>query len=213
MKKIVPVLLLFVAMLSVNRVSAQAGIAAGYLSQQHTFNYKGALDSLGTLMENDAWLRGGFLGLTQSVPLIGKIGITPGLFVSFAQIKQAVSDTSEFTTSSLMLKVPFLLDYDRELGPNSKLFFFAGPVFNVALSTLANYRSVGDQMDIHFDMGGMVGAGLQFYRVRIFAGYNIGLIDRDEFSLANKESVSKAWEGSSFFAGLGVSLGRRQTEF
>lgn len=212
MKKTLSIVLLFVAIAGVCRVSAQTGIAAGYLSQQHTFNYKGSLDSLGTLMESDAWLKGGFLGLTQSVPLFGKIGITPGAFVSFAQIKQALSDTSEFTTSSFMLKVPFLLDYARELGPNSKLFVFAGPVFNVALSTLANFKTVGDQMDIHFDMGGMIGAGIQFYRVRIFAGYNVGLIDRDEFSLANKESVSKAWEGSSFFAGLGVSLGSRRDD-
>lgn len=209
MKKVVSVLLLFVALLGVNRVSAQTGIAAGYLSQQHTFNYRGSLvDTLNNLMQNGAWLQGGFLGLTQSVPLIGKIGITPGVFVSFGQIKSAFSDTSSYTTSSFMLKIPTLLSYDHDLGKNSKVFIFVGPVFNVALSTLANFRSVGEQMDIHFDMGGTIGAGIQFYRVRIFAGYNIGLIDRDEFSLANKESVSKAWEGSSFFAGLGVSLGR-----
>lgn len=205
MKKALSALLLIMALSYVGQVSAQSGIAAGFLTQQHTFSYKnGILDSLN---QEGVWLKGGFLGLTQSVPLIGKVGITPGVFISYAQLKEASSDTNDFTTSSFMFKIPCLLDYEFELGANADFFIFAGPVFNVALSTLANFKSVGNQMDIHFDMGGTVGVGFQFYSVRLFVGYNVGLIDRNEFSLANKESVSKAWEGSSFFAGLGVSFG------
>ena len=208
MKKTLSVLLLFAALFTVNRVSAQTGIAAGFLGQQHTFNYQnGILDSLS---QENVWLKGGFLGLTQSVPLIGKIGITPGVFAGYAQLKEAIVDTmNNFTTSSFMVKMPCLLDYEFFLGPNADVFVFAGPVFNVALSFLSDYKSVDRQADLHFDMSGSVGVGIQFYRVRLFVGYNIGLIDRDDFSLADKQSISKAWEGSSFFAGLGVSLGSR----
>ena len=90
------------------------------------------------------------------------------------------------------------------------MLVFGGPVFNVGLSSLANYKNVADQVDVHFDMGGTIGAGIQFYRFRIFAGYNIALIDREDFSLANKESVKKAWEGSTLFAGVGISLGHAE---
>lgn len=207
MKKVLSVLLLFIALMSMKPLSAQTGIAAGFLSQQHTFNYQnGILDSL---TQEGVWLRGGFLGLTQSVPLIGKIGITPGIFASYAQIKEAANDQNNFTTASFMVKIPCLFDYAVPLGTKAQAFFFAGPVFNAALSTLSDFKSVGTQLDIHFDMGGAVGAGIQISRIRVYVGYNAGLIDRDEFSLANLESVSKAWEGSSFFAGLGVSLGSR----
>lgn len=211
MKKIISAFFLFVALLSAGRVTAQTGIAAGFISQQHTFNYRnGVLDSLS---QDGVWLKGGFLGLTQSVPLIGKIGITPGVFASYAQVKEFIADSlKDFKTASFMLKIPCLLDYPIELSPNAKAFVFAGPVFNVALSTLSDFKSVGNQMDIHFDMGGCFGAGIQIYRLRLYVGYNIGLIDRDEFSLADKESVSKSWEGSSFFAGLGVSLGSRNMD-
>lgn len=211
MKKLFSILIFSAALFAVNSVSAQAGIAAGFLSQQHTFNYQnGILDSLN---QEKAWLKGGFLGLTQSVPLVGKIGITTGVFAGYGQIKDALTDTtSEFTTSSFMVKVPTLFDYEFSLGPNADVFVFAGPVFNVALSFLSDFNSVDRQTDLHFDMGGTIGAGIQFYRVRLFAGYNIGLIDRDDFSLADKQSISKAWEGSSFFAGLGVSLGSRDNE-
>lgn len=211
MKKIVFVLFFFVASFMVGRVAAQPGIAAGFISQQHTFNYRnGMLDSL---FQEGVWLRGGYFGVTQTVPLFRKIGITPGLFASYAQLKETISDTlNDFTTSSFMLKMPFIFDYSRVTGPNSKAFVFVGPVFNVALSSLTNFKSVGNQIDFHFDMGGCVGAGIQFYRVRLFMGYNIDLIDRDDFSLADKESVSKAWEGSSFFAGMGVSLGPRHRD-
>lgn len=211
MKRRLFVFLFFVALLSVNRVSAQLGINAGYLSQQHTFNYQnGILDSLS---QENVWLNGGFLGLTQSVPLIGKIGITPGVFASYAQIKESLSDTSNsFTTSSFMLKIPCLLDYEFPLGLNSEVFVFAGPVFDMALSFLSDFSTVSRQADLHFDMSGCLGAGIQFYRVRLYVGYNMGLIDRSEFSLANKQSISKAWAGSSFFAGLGVGLGSRDKD-
>lgn len=200
-------LFLFVSLLGAGRLMAQPAINVGFLSQQHTFNYRnGILDSL---MQEGAWLKGGYLGLTQSVPFIGRLGITPGVFVSYAQLKESLSDTlNDFTTSSFMLKMPFLFDYGRDLGQNTRVFGYLGPVFNVAISRLNDFKSVGNQMDFHFDMGACLGAGIQFYRVRFFLGYSIDLIERDDFSLADKESVSKAWEESSFFAGIGISLGR-----
>lgn len=211
MKKVLSILILFSAMMPAVRLSAQAGIAAGFLSQQHTFNYQnGTLDSLS---QENVWLNGGFLGLTQSVPLVGKVGITPGVFAGYAQIKEAIADTlNDFTTSSFMVKIPCLLDYEFTLSPNAEVFVFAGPVFDVALSFLSDFKRVDRQADLHFDMSGSLGVGIQFYRIRLFMGYNIGLIDRDDFSLADKESISKAWGGSSFFAGLGVSLGSRERE-
>ena len=75
------------------------------------------------------------------------------------------------------------------------------------LSKLADFRNVADQMDLHTDMGGTIGVGIQLSRFRFFVGYNVDMIDKEDFSLADKESIKKAWEGSTLFAGIGLSLG------
>jgi hypothetical protein len=57
-------------------------------------------------------------------------------------------------------------------------------------------------------MGGTLGVGLQVGIFRIYVGYNVEMIDREDFSLANKQSVKKAWECSTLFAGVGISFGK-----
>lgn len=198
------VIFLFSFCISAN---AQVSVNAAYVHQEHTFNYQnGGLDSL---IDNVDYMNGGMLGLTLNASFIGKVGIAPGAYLSFAQAKTMVSDTSDhpFTTSTVNLKVPFLLNFKVGIGEKSDFIFFAGPVFNVGLSKLKDYKNVADQYDLHCDMGATLGVGLQFHRIRLFVGYNIDMIDRDDFSLANKESVRKAWEGSTLFVGLGWTLG------
>ncbi len=193
------------------RLSAQVSVNVGYINQEHTFAYQnGTLDSL---RQDGVWMKGAIAGLSSTVPFIGRISITPGVYVSFAQLNEQIGDSlrgfTNPTTSNINLKMPFFLSYKIPLGSGFTLLLFGGPVFNMGISSLANYRNVGTQLDAHFDMGGSVAVGLQFYRLRVFMGYNASLIDRDDFSLANKESLQKAWEGSSFFMGLGLSLGEK----
>lgn len=211
MKKIVSILGMVVLMAAWGRVSAQFSINAAYISQEHTFDYRnGILDSL---IQEGLWLNGGMLGVSLNAPLIGKVGIAPGAYLSYAQAKQLISDTTGASTnprtSTITLKVPFYLNYKIAVGQNADVLIFGGPVVNLGLSTLSNYSNVSTQMDAHFDMGATIGAGIQFYRVRLFVGYNLDLIDREDFTLADKQSVKKAWEGSTLFVGLGVSLGSR----
>lgn len=211
MKKIVSILGVVVLMAAFGRVGAQLSINAAFISQEHTFDYRnGTLDSL---TQEGLWLKGGMVGVSLNANLIGRVGIAPGAYISYAQAKDMITDNTGNSTnpktSTITLKVPFYLNYKIPLGLSSDVLIFGGPVFNLGLSSLSNYSNVSTQMDAHFDMGGTVGAGIQFYRVRFFLGYNINLIDREDFSLANKQAVKKAWEGSSLFVGLGISLGER----
>lgn len=187
---------------------AQLSINAAYIHQQHTFNYQnGNLDSL---MGHIDYMNGGMVGLSLNAPLIGKIGIAPGAYLSFAQAKTLTSDTSSFTTSNITLKVPFYLNFRISLSEHADLLVFGGPVFNVGISKLSDFRNVADQVDLHTDMGGTVGVGIQLGRFRFYMGYNVDMIDKEDFSLANKESIKKAWEGSTLFAGVGVSFESRK---
>ena len=192
-------------MLFAGKASAQLSINAADIHQGHTFYYQ--KDAADGLFDNVNYMNGGMVGLSLNVSMFGEVGLAPGAYLSFAAAKSTLSDTSKFSTSNINLKVPFYVNFKIPLGRSADLLVFGGPVFNVGLSTLANYKNVATQMDAHFDMGGTIGAGIQVYRFRFFVGYNIDLIDREDFSLANKESVKKAWEGSTLFAGVGVVLG------
>lgn len=208
MKKILSLACLVLTLSMSGKVHAQLSINAAYIHQSHTFYYQ--KDAADGLFDNVDYLNGGMIGVSLNAPLLGRVGLAPGAYISFASAKQTLSDTIDFSTSNINLKIPFYLNFKIPLSHSTKVLVFGGPVFNVGLSSLANYKNVADQVDVHFDMGGTVGAGIQFYRIRIFAGYNIALIDREDFSLANKESVKKAWEGSTLFAGVGISLGRAE---
>ena len=207
MKKILSVLALMGVMLFAGNASAQLSINAAYIHQNHTFFYQ--KDLTDGLFDNEDYLNGGMIGVSLNAPIFGEVGLAPGAYLSFASAKQTLSDTINFSTSNINLKIPFYLNFKIPMGQIADLLVFGGPVFNVGLSTLANYKNVADQMDVHFDMGGTIGAGIQIFRFRVYAGYNISLIDREDFSLANKESVKKAWEGSTLFVGVGVTLGHR----
>ena len=208
MKKILSLACLVLTLSMAGKAHAQLSINAAYIHQSHTFYYQ--KDAADGLFDNVDYLDGGMIGVSLNAPLLGRVGLAPGAYISFASAKQTLSDTIDFSTSNINLKIPFYLNFKIPLSHSTNVLVFGGPVFNVGLSSLANYKNVADQVDVHFDMGGTVGAGIQFYRIRIFAGYNIALIDREDFSLANKESVKKASEGSTLFAGVGISLGRAE---
>ena len=185
---------------------AQLSINAAYIHQSHTFNYQNG--NLDNLTDHVDYMNGGMAGVTLNVTLLGDVGIAPGAYLSFAQAKTMVQDSGfNFKTSNISLKLPFFLNIKFELASHVDLLVFGGPVFNVGISRLNNFKNVADQVDLHCDMGGTIGVGLQFSIIRLYVGYNVDMIDRDDFSLANKQSVKKAWEGSTLFAGVGVSLG------
>lgn len=214
MKKLLSLIVLMVALLFSGRVTAQLSINAAYIHQEHTFNYQnGSLDSL---LGHVDYMNGGMLGVSLNVTLLGDVGIAPGAYISFAQAQPLIGDTSwgngtpssrKYNTSTFNIKFPFYLNFKISLSEHVDLLIFGGPVFNIGLSKLSGYKDVATQVTLHCDMGGTFGAGLQVGIFRLYVGYNVEMIDRDDFSLVNKQSVKKAWEGSTLFAGVGISLG------
>lgn len=215
MKKFVTLIALMVTLLFFGRVTAQLSINAAYIHQEHTFNYQnGSLDSL---LGHIDYMNGGMLGVSLNVTLLGDVGIAPGAYISFAQAKSLLGDTTwssgnsgsdRYTTSNFNIKFPFYLNFKLPLSEHADVLIFGGPVFNIGLSKLAGYKDVATQVTLHCDMGGTLGVGLQVGIFRIYVGYNVEMIDREDFSLANKQSVKKAWEGSTLFAGVGISFGK-----
>lgn len=200
---LIAVLALVGTVLFPTRAQAQLSINAGYILQEHSFNIgSGTLAS--PVSQEDKWMNGGFAGVSFNMPMVGSLSLAPGAYVSFAQMKRALDDGSEPTTSDFALKMPFLLNVTF-----GKVFVFGGPVFNMSLSTIRNLATVNNSSDLHFDMGFNAGVGAQFGIFHIYTGFNIGLIDHDNFDYASTEAYTAAWEGSTFMVGIGFDLGSR----
>lgn len=202
MKKIVSVLAIAAAMLVAGGAKAQISINAGYMSQQH----KVSIGSLTDEFKQDTALNGGFLGLTYNLPLFAGLSIAPGAYVGYTSVSQTVANGDfDATTTDISLKVPVLVNLKIDLG-DMDLLVFAGPTFDIGVSTIANYSAESDDVnEFHKNMGGAVGAGIQFGLLRLFLGYNVALLGED-FDITNTEDIKGAFAGSNFFAGLGLRL-------
>lgn len=198
MKKVLSALLFVVFLLPTWKTEAQVVINAGYILQQHTFNLNIVGDEL---KQQDSWMNGGFIGVSQNLPMFSRLALAPGAYVSFSQAEGLAKGDDTAYTSDLSLKVPFYLNIKFE-----KIFVFGGPVFNVSLSTIRNLSSVANSSDIHFDMGATVGAGVMLGHFRLYAGYNCSLIDRENFDYTTVRAYTAAWEGGTFMVGAGYSL-------
>ena len=158
------------------------------------------------MSQKDQWMHGGFVGISQNLPMFANVSMAPGAYVSLSQMKQvADGDVNVSTTSDFSLKLPFLMNLKFD-----KVFVFGGPVFNVSLSTIKNLSSVANTSDIHFDMSATVGAGVMLGLFHLYAGFNYALIDHTNFNYSSTEAYTAAWEGSTIIVGLGFSLSKRQ---
>ena len=111
MKKLLSTVCLLVALSFAGESSAQLSINAAYIHQHHTFYYQ--KDLADGLFNNADYLNGGMIGLSLNTELFGSVGLAPGAYLSFASAKQTLSDTINFSTSNINIKIPFYLNFIR----------------------------------------------------------------------------------------------------
>lgn len=210
MKKVLQIVAVVTALLMAGRATAQISINAGYMAQEHNVNFCAQGQEL--VQDKAAWMQGGFVGVTQNLPMFANLALAPGVYLSFSQVQNMMlvnadststvkTDTSA-SASTMALKVPFL--FNARFG---RFFVFGGPTFNVSLSTVNNMQSIPNLItDPTFDMGASIGAGVLLGAFRFYVGFNAALIDREHFDYRNGEAWNEAWEGSTIFAGIGLRL-------
>lgn len=210
MKKVLTIVALATALLIAGRATAQISINAGYMAQEHNVNFCAQGQEL--VQGKAAWMQGGFAGVTQNLSMFANLALAPGVFLSFSQVQNMLlvnadststvqTDTSA-SASTVALKVPFL--FNAKFG---KVFVFGGPTFNVSLSTVNKLQSMPNLItNPTFDMGASIGAGVYLGVFRIYIGFNAALIDREHFDYRSREAWNEAWEGSTIFAGIGLSF-------
>lgn len=176
-------LVLIAAVLTVNY--AQAQFAFGVRAGLNLANMKMESGNYGAMSPD---MRIGVqLGVVGDATLSETFSLQPGVLFAQQGCKFDMSSTS-MTMCVNYIQIPVNAQYNVDLG-NMKLLLRAGPYLGYAvignLKSKVNNKTSSTELDFggddgylnRFDFGLGFGAGLQFGRVQVDLGYNIGLAD------------------------------------
>ena len=194
MKKILALLFTASMILAANNAYAQLSVGAGY--NNPVFRNSHSSDALR--------LNGFYAGASYTLPLIGSLKVSPGLYYSFSAANRI--DSGKIFSATLSLKsdlaehyidIPVMLSYGIRIIPDVKFFAFGGPTLSVGLSSTSgssvsinipgspingsskddNYSEIFSYNRMNLLLGGGLGAELlDHYRVQV--SYNFGLLNR-----------------------------------
>lgn len=164
--------------------SAQLSVGAGYLNSSEKTQAKNV---------EKADLNGFYAGAHYNVPLVAGLGVAPGLYVDMLFGKQEANNYTE-----LALNVPVNLNYSFVLGRDTKVFVYAGPVFQYGLlsrtkasasvgssETVNNYENFRKPFNIY--LGG--GAGIDVAGLQVILGYDHSLMN---FARSSDASIGRS---------------------
>lgn len=102
-------------------------------------------------------LNGFYVGASYNIPIVGGLGVAPGLYADMLFYNGSATLYGVFTTSQhyteLALNLPINLNYRLEVSDNFSLCAFAGPVFQVGLVARSTYNTRLDYAFIHVNEG------------------------------------------------------------
>lgn len=136
MKKIYALVLTAALLLAGTQANAQLSLGAGYLNTTETTvntSYSTA---------SSAILNGFYAGGQYNIPIVAGLGVAPGLYATmlFGSAKDGgslgpivASGTVKY--SEMAVNVPVNVNYAFKLNRDTKLFLYAGPVFQYGLSS------------------------------------------------------------------------------
>lgn len=211
MKKVFAILAATV--LFAGMASAQLGINVGYAPQ----TYKTTWTSGSTSSTTTSAMNGFFAGVNYNINLTGDLGVSVGAnyrMNTSSDESTLLTVTTETKSTQSLVDVPILFNYGLKLSDALKLAVFAGPTVSFALAgntkthTYTGSTTIldteadwyGDNSNRNkLDVAGTVGAMLQYNGIRLFGGYNLGLLN---LSSADNTKL----KASNWFIGIGYSL-------
>jgi hypothetical protein len=150
MKKIIASVFAAAMLLMGTEAFAQLVPGAGYLlSIEKSKSENSDLDAIK--------LNGFYVGASYNIPLVGGLGVAPGLYADMlfyngaATVREIVTFTEHYT--ELALNLPVNLNYQFEVSDNASIYAFAGPVFQVGLVARSTYNGRIDFGPIHINEG------------------------------------------------------------
>ena len=192
-----------------NTANAQLGINVGYAPQSYKMDYTSGSLSL----KDTTSMTGFFLGVNYNVNITGDLNVSVGLqgrYNTYSDENTVLGVTTKTNSTQMLVDVPILFNYGLSLTDDLKVSLFLGPTISYALSGKTTYTvgSIETTSDWYkedegnqgaFDLGGTLGVCASFSGIRLFGGYNMGLMN---LSKADNTTV----KGSNWFIGLGYAL-------
>ena len=192
-----------------NTANAQLGINVGYAPQTFKMDYTSGSISL----KDTTSMTGFFLGVNYNVNITGDLNVSVGLqgrYNTYSDENTVLGVTTKTNSTQMLVDVPILFNYGLSLTDDLKVSLFLGPTISYALSGKTTYTvgSIETTSDWYkedegnqgaFDLGGTLGVCASFSGIRLFGGYNMGLMN---LSKADNTTV----KGSNWFIGLGYAL-------
>lgn len=193
--------------------SAQLGIHVGYAPQTYLNKYTYG----STTLTDTTKMTGFFVGIDYNVNITGDLNVSVGLQGRYNTNKEEntlLGVTTTVAGTQMVLDIPVLFNYGLRLSDALKLSVFAGPTISYALSgntkttisgaglldgtTEANWY--GDNSDLkQLDVAVTFGAAVTFSDIKIFGGYNMGLLNLNG-------ADGYTMKGSNLFIGVGYNL-------
>jgi hypothetical protein len=211
MKKIIAIAFAALVLAGTNAF-AQLSAGLGYINATEKSVYKNG--------DNDpvitkAPFNGVYAGVNYNVPVPGVDGlaIAPGLYASFLFSNRHVDGVSAFgytiipggtyKDKEFALNVPLNVNYSMNIARDSKVFVYAGPNFQYALSNKTEYATDGSsdysttdnlkgnsakRAPFNVYIGGGIGA--EFNKIQVILGYDMSLLNmdtRDNYTLGRSQ--------------------------
>ena len=192
MKKIFAIVLA-AALFAGTNAFAQLYPGAGYINSTLSGQYNGNA-------EDPVNSNGFYAGASFNVALPGGLAVAPGLYASLitntskagasaSLFGQTISQNSTSTFTEIALNVPVMANYTYALNRDAKVFAYAGPTFQLGLSSKTrtvdsgvidsdstrDHYAKGDYNKFNVYVGGGVGA--EFAKILVILGYDYGLMN------------------------------------
>ena len=200
MKKFTVILSAALLLLAGTQANAQMSIGAGYVNSVESYKISKNADP-----SNNA-LNGFYAGLGYTIPVVGGLNFTPGVYYEFLTKGDATNIGGVANVSGKItehyINVPLTFSFGAELTDGFRVFAYAGPTAAIGLASTTVYNgtvlgiSAGSTVDNYnndgysrFDI--LLGAGLGFEiaeLVRFNVGYDWGMLNR---YIGGTEGVSR----------------------
>ena len=191
-----------------NTANAQLGVNVGYATQKYSSEYSSTLTVKDTTSMN-----GFFLGVNYNVNITGDLNVSVGLqgrYNTFSDETTVLGVTATEKSTQMLVDVPILFNYGLSLTDDLKLSVFLGPTISYALSGKTVATAAGTEITSDwykedegnmspFDLSGTIGINVDFSGIRLYGGYNMGLLNLNK-------SDNWTTKGSNIFIGVGYSL-------
>lgn len=173
---------------------AQIHIGAGYVNSADRIRVSSGTETEATV----TYSNGVYAGLGFTLPLVGDLALTPGVYYTYLTNRNASSVAGGLLSlagerQEHYVSVPLHFNYGDELFPNFRLFFFAGPTVSAGLASKTTVSgsilgfSANTVVDNYKDVSGygrwdvLLGGGMGFdfaRRLRLTVGYDFGMLNR-----------------------------------